>query len=86
MQPDKVENIVKACCILHNLLRSKNENTNITVDSDNNLGNWRQFPTEGLRNIPQTPTRPAADAVQTRDDFKDYFNGPGAVTWQEDMI
>ncbi|KAG5895079.1 hypothetical protein JTB14_021041 [Gonioctena quinquepunctata] len=34
----------------------------------------------------QAGNRPKTEAIQTREEFKEYFNGVGSVPWQEDML
>ena len=44
------------------------------------------LPTENLIPISNAIGRPTIQGAAIRDIFKDYFNGNGAVAWQENMI
>ena len=52
-----------------------------------NLGQWRSEIDE-LQSIhrSQINNRSKAIAEKMRDKYKNYFNGEGAVTWQNNMI
>lgn len=79
--------MVKACVALHNFLRKQNQVSNITADTETAPGNWREFSMDGLTAINPTAARhPQSVAAQVRDEFTIYFNGVGAVPWQERMI
>lgn len=83
-----------AVCVLHNFLMKKGKSycSNITFDSVNQTnqqinmnGEWRDngIPLVGL----QTTRRNSnLTAKQNRDKYATYFNGEGAVTWQEDTL
>ena len=81
--------IVEAGVILHNFLMTQQDWNNITPDliRDNEIvpGNWRNdgemtpFNQEGSNNF----THEAADI---RNEFMQYFEGEGAVPWQDSRI
>jgi len=92
-KPDTVRDIINAMVCIHNLLRLRNPVMNVTMvdheDEHHNLvgGEWRNG--AGLAGLNQaavgnnTGTNSAKDQ---RDYLKTYFNGPGAVNWQNGMI
>lgn len=82
--PDKIDKIVLASCVLHNMMREEKipspseptfENTDsITLPSDN------------MMPLSSSIGRPTSEGATIRDLFKDFFDGIGAVPWQENMI
>lgn len=76
---DHAVEIVKAICILHNyvLTRSGYEN-NINPIQISTTGNG------GEEDMIRVNHRFAAVALRIRDMFRNYFNGIGSVSWQED--
>lgn len=91
--PSKIDTIVHCCCVLHNFLR-RNASTYMPqsmVDREDTLsgdvmpGEWRND-TEGLLNLGHAPPRLSSQlARQTRQDYMQYFLGPGAVEWQNNL-
>lgn len=87
---DLTKLIVKTCVILHNFLMD-NKDTSITGDFTVNEnignGNWRN---DNLPNLPeiniQGSNNYSVNASEIRDKFMSYFNGSGAVLWQNSMI
>lgn len=96
--PDDATKIILACCCLHNMLRTEIVGRHMYtpsafVDEEDELmytirpGEWRQEPTAGMINLGnQGGNRHANAALELRDKWCDYFNGVGAVPWQERMI
>ena len=83
--------MVKALCVLHNTVKSKEPNIYIPqgyVDiNDQNNGQWRN---EG-NNLPPVPHQHARNsalaATNMRENFCAYFNSPiGGVDWQDEHI
>lgn len=75
---DKVEMITLTCCALHNFLLSKNNTPSESDDfQDGRLA-------EMTAN--QGPNRSTDEAQVIRESFCDYFNGEGAVPWQNKYI
>ena len=97
LSSENVEIVSLESCVLHNFLRIKipSEYTPPgTFDSENTengsiqVGEWRSQVNEGMRSIvpSQTGHNYKRDAKLIRDDFCTYFNGSGAVSWQEKFI
>lgn len=77
LRPQKVQNIALACCALHNFLKAENP----TQFEDNFEKNFVfKF---GLSK--QSGNRPKNLSLDTRDEFKNYFNIEGSVPWQYDI-
>lgn len=91
--PNTVDKIVKACCALHNWLRSMKSSTEYSMDFEDTEngyleeGTWRHLPSEGLVPIPRNMyNHSSQNARQIREEFADYFMGEGSVPWQSRMI
>lgn len=83
--PEKIDKIVLAACILHNLMRNEKipSPTEGTFENTDDIAT----PTENL--IPLSNGiigRPSVDGSLIRDQLRTYFNGTGAVEWQERMV
>lgn len=88
MQPEKAEVLTLATCALHNYLR-RHKVGDVVPDSDfADDGGWRQVQRNGIGNLNANNigNNYSHAASQTRDAFCAYFNGPGAVGWQNDMV
>lgn len=81
---ETIDDIVLAACILHNMMRSEK----ICSPSEATFGNMTSviLPTNNLVPMAGTIGRPSSHASDIRDAFKNYFNGGGAIDWQEDMV
>ena len=93
LQPDNVEPVIIAACVLHNMIRNRklcnpcvgdyvNEQTNAVVD-----GLWRADPPVG-NNLPLRVGRQNTEyAIKQRLLLRDYVTSSiGSVPWQEKMI
>ncbi|XP_062575927.1 uncharacterized protein LOC134237799 [Saccostrea cucullata] len=97
LEPEKVEGIVLACCALHNFLRTRKSATEYIgpgmideEDTENgtmNYGIWRH---EMGTNLPglirQCGNRSSNDVREIREEFCDYFNTNGQVSWQWELL
>jgi hypothetical protein len=92
-EPQTVTEIVRACCCLHNLMRTRYPGLQIAaVDAEDDQhqlipGAWRRE----HGNLPDVAqalrTNPAVQAKQQRLVLKHYYSSPaGAVPWQDAMI
>ena len=99
LNPSKVQDIVLAATVLHNLLRQLSPATYSpptwfdTEDTDSGTiapAEWRrQTNTRGLLDInscPPNQRKLATDAKHVRDIFKRYFMNEGQVPWQWKMV
>lgn len=96
--PDVARNITLTILCLHNLLRTDTLGRKLysppeMLDSEDELtgvihrGAWREEGGNGLQDLArQGGNRHAASPLQLREDWAEYFNGPGAVPWQERMV
>jgi hypothetical protein len=90
-QPETVRLMVMACVCLHNLMRTRypvGQNGLMDREDANHhwtKGIWREGEQlesmQTLRGNVDTKT-----AKEQRDQLMAYYNGPGKVHWQEDMI
>lgn len=91
---EKIDDIVLACCALHNFLRKiskKNYITEISVDFEDihsgavQPGEWRH--NNELLSLQRNATRnPQNSAKKVREAYKNYFNTVGRTSFQEKMI
>lgn len=81
--PEKIDKIVLAACILHNMMRQER----ISSPAEEIFGSTDDIilPMENLIPITAGAGRPTRQATVIRDKFMEYFNGVGAVAWQDRM-
>lgn len=96
--PDKAEKVVKACCVLHNFLRTRSisqYSPTDLIDREEGTqhevvpGNWRndnETSSSWLPMVPQGNRGHSMEAKEMRDLYRDYFNNAGQVEWQWRMI
>lgn len=89
---ESVQNIVLACCALHNFISKENDDYLHGAVDIEDLENqiiipamWRNNNAQ-LRNLEIVNVRPNRNSIYIRDIFKEYFNTVGRVEWQEYMI
>ncbi|KAB0802524.1 hypothetical protein PPYR_04710 [Photinus pyralis] len=89
---ETTEIVTLCCCILHNFLCIKSSNHYIPPESTDQEDIGNATVTPGLAShgvfdeLQRTPTNISANAKQTRQQYLEYFNGVGAVEWQDRMI
>lgn len=75
-----VENLVASACIIHNMM----------VDERPVSANEDELPTlDGhfaLDNVNEIFDEDSLDGCTVRNEFKNYFNGTGVVTWQNNLL
>lgn len=94
--PEKVDNIVRRCCVLHNWLRLRKGNGFLTPASidvedleNGNIisGSWRKIQSKGMLSLTRNSANHSCLAAgQFREKIVDYSLGRGAVPWQFKMI
>lgn len=81
LQPDKVNKVVLACCILHNLLRDYHPNFSVPEHDPTMAEEWTPEPLDGLEARPRQTGSGPARAV--RNYLTDYYNREGnRLPWQ----
>lgn len=93
LAPQKVEKVILACLVMHNILRRLQPEYTApgSVDVENLEegivipGAW-QTQERMLQLQPLHPRNVPKDAKEVRKQFKEYFNNEGAVPWQENAI
>lgn len=78
-----VDMLITSTCLLHNMMR----NEKLLAPQQAQFDDTQQLPTNNL--IPLVTGgngRPPTVAADIREKFKQYFNGPGAVSWQNDRF
>ncbi|XP_004917635.1 uncharacterized protein LOC101731903 [Xenopus tropicalis] len=95
LSPEKIGIVVTACCVLHNFLRRNDTEGYAPLNMldreniDNGTfipGEWRS---ERPRLVPLQSVEPEtieSAAERNRDKYMEYFNGPGAVEWQDFIL
>ena len=87
---ETVTSITKAVVALHNFLMFGRTLDSAYCPTGYEDGEWRQeedIQTEGLQPLSSAGSHNySRDAKQVRDDFRDYFIGAGAVSWQWDYV
>ncbi|XP_069608213.1 uncharacterized protein [Ranitomeya imitator] len=95
MKLSSIDSVVLACCVLHNFLRRRDATAYSPpqyVDSvdpangDITQGEWRldNHRVSGLESLGSG--RNNDDATNCREKYCDFFNGPGAVSWQHQQL
>ena len=91
--PARVESIVNACCVLHNLMRIRyptHQNQLLDREDPNTHqvtpGAWRED--EDLTALEALHGNTSTKAAKTQRNYlRQYYNSPvGSVPWQNDMI
>lgn len=91
------DEVIKAICCLHNWLRKTGGSRYMTsslVDHEDTeegkivLGSWRLDAPEGTLDVRRSgvSNNYTKSASRIREDYANYFVGPGAVPWQDKMI
>ena len=75
---DRVDDIIKAACCLHNFLLRGGNNTPFNETGDG-------APCCTLNSMGSTGRNASTAALTARDVFADYFAGEGAVPWQDNL-
>lgn len=74
VEPEFTDDIIKACCILHNFVRKRDGI------------NFEEAETHCLDDIEARGTGARSQGIEVRDYFADYFMGPGAIDFQYKVI
>jgi len=89
LQPDKVDNIIMACCALQNYLLDNNAMT-FTVDADAYVENatWRQEVQTELHPLQRrlAGNHAGREPKDIQETLCRWFNGVGRVDWQDRMV
>lgn len=94
LQPQNIDAVVLACCVLHNFLRKNNPAMYTPTDSLDYEDPTTYEVRDGFRAdepcvaslcVGQT-RNPSQEAKHVRDKFMSYFNNEGRVHWQERYV
>lgn len=90
MSPAKINYIDLAICTLHNcLIKNSSYVSPSTFDNGNRNeipGEW-QAETNRLENLqPCRPSNVCSEAVKNRNNYMEYFNNDGKLSWQDDLL
>jgi hypothetical protein len=87
-KPENVRKIVYACVILHNLIRSRlaSEDDDFRVTEGQRTNADEQNLPSPNDELPKNNKRESEQGKKIRDYLRDYFNGEGAVQWQDDRL
>lgn len=77
--PKTTDKLIVSACILHNILRE----AKVLAPGQKHIDDKLPLPDENLIPMAEHNVRARANPTQIRDIFKSYFNGPGAVEWQQ---
>ena len=94
LQPDNVESVIIAACVLHNILRNRKLMPTSVGDSENPQtheiieGTWRDEGTPLVQTLPRALGRNNTQfAIKQRILLRDYVTSDvGSVPWQENMV
>lgn len=81
-KPETIDNLITAACILHNIMRDARDTKS---NYDMNIEE-QQILDDILPSISDADGRSSFQIQEIRDNFKIYFNGIGAVPWQNKRI
>lgn len=90
MKLENIDTIVMACCVLHNYLRRTQGTSYASPDITEHNGNADNITNEtenAFISLERGHNRRAGEeAKQVREKFLMYFNGEGALDWQEEKM
>ncbi|XP_072011049.1 putative nuclease HARBI1 [Engystomops pustulosus] len=93
--PEKIDKVVVACCVLHNYLLHHDPHTYSPAsmmdleDIKNHEmvhGEWREDSDMITPLQPLCARGVCDDAIRSREQYAEYFNGIGSVSWQDAML
>ena len=82
VSPETTKDIVKAAIVLHNMLQRQTTPAQIA----NLLEDYNQDEVEGLCSLNGTGNRGSTQAIDVRNNFKDYFTHVNLVQWQTNHV
>lgn len=79
--PETTDKLIISACLLHNLLRDANIHPTTHINSNDVM-----LPKNNFLSLTEHNIRAPCSSLQIREMFKDYFNGCGAVEWQNNHL
>lgn len=79
--PETTDKLIVSACILHNIPRE----AKIMAPTQQHFDEAPQMPTENLLPLTGNNVRASHSPNKIRNAFRDYFNGLGAVEWQNNQ-
>lgn len=83
---DHINNLIMATCILHNLIRSESDNVQQLQPQMATQMQPQMTTTSNLMPLLENTQRATDYAYTIRNEFKNYFNGVGKLSWQDEHI
>lgn len=77
--PETTDHLIICACILYNILRE----AKVLAPGQKHIDDVLPLPTENLISMNEHNVRGGTMSTHIRETFKNYFNGPGAVDWQD---
>ena len=82
MRPGVVKKVVKATCVLHNMLQLNSNPADVPVLQEE----CQNQHIEGWKELPHIGNRACDEAIRVREAFKDYFCNSFPLSWQTDYV
>ena len=84
MKPEGVSFVVAAACVLHNYIRRAERQMYQASETQPDMPPAPFIP--GSTEFASNSQRPGSRALQVRDKFNAFFNGPGKLPWQDSYL
>ena len=90
LRPENASTVTYACCVLHNMLSVMRPKHYLSTVAQQANAEGADIEWRDLRNLAKLQARRGQrnrqEAVEIRDYLRSYYNGIGAVPWQENAV